>query len=100
MTSSYITTVHSSLGLLAMSYHLVIVMVIVLLGLAYEGRDVTLRQLLLCSHAHAATISITCANACSLSQVAYLSHFRIVLLLVVHLWILEVLLRLLILLLL
>lgn len=83
-----------------MSYHLVIVMVIVLLSLADEGRDVTLGQLLLCGHAHAATIRTTCANACSLSQVAYLSHFRVVLLLVVHLGILEVLLRLLILLLL
>ena len=99
MTSSYIIA-HSDLGLLAMSYRLVIVMVVVLLGLAYEGRDVTLGQLLLCGHAHAATIRTTCANTCSLSQVAYLSHFRVVLLLVVHLWILEVLLRLLILLLL
>ena len=84
-----------SLGLLAMSYHLVIVMVIVLLGLAYEGRDITLGKLLLCRHAHAATIGTACAGACSLSQVAYLPHFRVVLLLVVQLWILKILLRLL-----
>ena len=96
MTNTYII-VRSSLGLLAMSYHLVIVMVIVLLGLAYEGRDITLGKLLFGSNA---AIRTACAYTRSLSQVAYLSYFWVVLLLVVHLRIVKVLLRLLILLLL